>query len=100
MNDDFITILETPATEKVKRQSYRSSKPKISAGKNDPHNEVCEVCDAGGDLLCCDTCSLTFHVGCLRPKISSIPKGKWSCAHCILDVSYMNQVCIPCLLVA
>ena len=53
----------------------------------DDHNEVCEVCEKGGDLLCCDTCTLVFHLNCLRPKISSIPKGKWSCAHCIADVS-------------
>lgn len=22
------------------------------------HNDVCEVCDKGGDLLCCDFCNL------------------------------------------
>ena len=23
----------------------------------------------GGELLCCDTCSLVFHVTCLRPEV-------------------------------
>ncbi|KAJ1428067.1 the 2nd Phd domain from Mi2b with C terminal loop replaced By corresponding loop from Wstf, partial [Ochromonadaceae sp. CCMP2298] len=50
----------------------------------DDHNEVCEVCDKGGDLLCCDTCSLVFHVRCIRPKLGAVPKGKWSCAYCVL----------------
>lgn len=58
-----------------------------SASSSDDHNEVCDVCEKGGDLLCCDTCSLVFHLGCLRPKMSVIPKGKWSCPHCIVDVS-------------
>lgn len=55
------------------------------ASKLDEHNEVCEICEVGGDLLCCSTCSLVFHLKCLRPKISSIPKGEWSCAYCIVD---------------
>lgn len=53
----------------------------------DEHNEVCEVCEIGGDLLCCETCTLVYHISCLRPKIMSIPKGHWSCVHCVIDVS-------------
>lgn len=64
-----------------------STKEPVNRKKDDDHNEVCEVCEKGGDLLCCDTCTLVFHLGCIRPKISTIPKGKWSCAHCISDVS-------------
>ena len=30
--------------------------------KVDEHNEFCDVCNSGGDLLCCDTCSLVFHL--------------------------------------
>lgn len=53
----------------------------------DDHNEICEVCDKGGDLLCCDTCTLVFHLKCIRPKLTTVPKGHWSCPHCIIDVS-------------
>lgn len=52
----------------------------------DEHNEVCEVCEKGGDLLCCDTCTLVFHLKCVRPRMNSIPKGEWSCSYCVLDV--------------
>eukprot|EP01041_Mallomonas_annulata_P012036 gene12036-25224_t len=58
----------------------------------DDHNETCEVCDKGGDLLCCDTCSLVFHLKCIRPKISEVPKGSWSCAHCIDDGTATGDV--------
>lgn len=59
-------------------------KPK-KARRGDEHNEICDVCDKGGDLLCCDTCNLVYHVACVRPKIPAVPTGKWSCAHCIVD---------------
>lgn len=52
----------------------------------DEHNEVCEVCEKGGDLLCCDTCTLVFHLKCVRPIMSTVPKGEWSCSYCVLDV--------------
>ena len=55
--------------------------------KRDNHNETCEVCDNGGDLLCCDTCTLVFHLACIRPKLASVPKGKWSCSYCITEGS-------------
>lgn len=59
----------------------------------DEHNDVCEVCERGGDLICCDTCSLVFHLKCLRPKLSAVPQGDWSCAYCILDVSSSVTEC-------
>lgn len=35
----------------------------------DSNNGSCEVCEMGGELLCCDFCSLTFHLGCLEPPL-------------------------------
>ena len=61
--------------------SSKDSKSKLA----EEHNEVCEVCEKGGDLLCCDSCTLVFHVQCIRPKLSAVPKGRWSCAHCVAD---------------
>ena len=51
------------------------------------HNDMCEVCSQGGELLCCDTCSLVFHPNCCRPLLSIIPKEDeaWSCAYCVAD---------------
>lgn len=28
----------------------------------------CVECNGSGDLLCCDSCMLAFHINCLRPK--------------------------------
>jgi hypothetical protein len=45
----------------------------------------CEVCNNGGELICCETCSLAFHLKCIRPKIKCVPKGRWTCSHCIMN---------------
>lgn len=36
------------------------------------HNSECDVCGDGGDLICCETCSVVVHVSCLlRPPLLS-----------------------------
>ncbi|CAM9132709.1 unnamed protein product, partial [Sphacelaria rigidula] len=49
------------------------------------HNDLCEVCSHGGNLLCCDTCSLVFHTKCVRPELKQVPEGDWSCQFCVMD---------------
>ena len=50
----------------------------------DQHNDLCELCNEGGDLLCCSTCNLVFHLACTRPKLTRVPtKDDWSCSYCI-----------------
>ncbi len=46
------------------------------------HNDLCEVCNTGGELLCCATCNLVFHMGCVRPRLKVLPPDDWSCAYC------------------
>ncbi len=57
------------------------------------HNEACEVCEREGNLVCCNTCSLVFHLCCLRPKLATVPKGPWSCPYCIVIVR-ASSTCI------
>lgn len=48
-------------------------------------NARCKVCRKGGDgenMLLCDGCDRGFHLYCLKPKLSSIPKGDWFCLAC------------------
>ncbi|CAM9374070.1 unnamed protein product [Ectocarpus sp. 8 AP-2014] len=53
------------------------------------HNDLCEVCSHGGDLLCCDTCSLVFHTKCHRPELKEVPAGDWNCQFCVADSSHV-----------
>lgn len=81
---------EHPRASRSSMQVQSSKKATTMA--TDAHNELCEVCDLGGDLLCCDTCTLVFHKRCLRPVVPHIPKGKWSCPHCVVDGSGQGNV--------
>ena len=49
----------------------------------DQHNDLCDVCNLGGELLCCSTCNLVFHLSCHRPILKQEPPDHWSCAYCI-----------------
>ncbi|CDP11272.1 unnamed protein product [Coffea canephora] len=49
---------------------------------NDGHYYVCEICELGGTLICCDSCPGTFHLRCLNPPLKRIPSGKWECPNC------------------
>ncbi|CAB4031235.1 chromodomain-helicase-DNA-binding 4-like isoform X3, partial [Paramuricea clavata] len=49
---------------------------------NDQHQDYCEVCEESGELLLCDTCTLSFHLQCLDPPLDEAPEGEWSCPKC------------------
>jgi len=81
---DKNTTWKAKAGKKGKDSSPESESP---AGEDEEeflndHNDVCEVCATGGELLCCSTCNLVFHLNCVRPALKSMPSDSWSCAHC------------------
>nr|XP_061816205.1 chromodomain-helicase-DNA-binding protein 3-like isoform X1 [Nerophis lumbriciformis] len=53
-----------------------------SAEEEDDHIEFCRVCKDGGELLCCDTCTSSYHIHCLNPPLPEIPNGEWLCPRC------------------
>ncbi|XP_075948794.1 chromodomain-helicase-DNA-binding protein 3 isoform X4 [Anarhichas minor] len=50
--------------------------------EDDDHIEFCRVCKDGGELLCCDTCTSSYHIHCLNPPLPEIPNGEWLCPRC------------------
>lgn len=56
-----------------------------ATGLVDLHNDVCRICEYGGDLLCCDMCTQVFHLSCLLPELHDVPKGNWFCHWCLFD---------------
>ena len=91
-NTTICTTTNTSSSNNGSGNNYCSSSSSSSfSSKNrlkDHHNDICGVCEKGGDLMCCDTCTIVFHLKCIRPKMKAVPKGVWSCAYCVLDVSY------------
>ncbi|KAL6047383.1 Histone-lysine N-methyltransferase NSD2, variant 3 [Balamuthia mandrillaris] len=50
--------------------------------QEDENEDECYICKRDGELLCCDDCSLSFHLHCLQPPMKTIPEGRWSCPVC------------------
>ncbi|KAK4408450.1 Increased DNA methylation 1 [Sesamum angolense] len=54
-----------------------SKNRKSSTEEND---DLCSICEDGGDLLCCENCPRAFHTECVG--LSVIPQGIWYCKYC------------------
>ncbi|XP_055084576.1 autoimmune regulator [Periophthalmus magnuspinnatus] len=46
------------------------------------NDDECAVCKDGGELICCDGCPRAFHLTCLNPPLTSIPRDTWQCDVC------------------
>lgn len=58
------------------------------AGEGDDHNDQCAACGKEGNLICCDTCPLVYHVRCAG--LRRAPDGEWKCPECA------NEKCGKC----
>nr|CAH8824718.1 unnamed protein product [Trichobilharzia regenti] len=54
----------------------------VPSPEKDEHQEFCTECRDGGDLICCDNCPASYHIGCLIPPLANIPEGVWLCPRC------------------
>ena len=48
------------------------------------HNNTCNHCDYGGELVLCDFCNLVYHTSCVS-SLDGVPDGDWACPECFLD---------------
>ncbi|UYV68737.1 CHD5 [Cordylochernes scorpioides] len=73
-------------TKKKKKTKTTASFPNSDAendGYETDHQDYCEVCQQGGEIILCDTCPRAYHLVCLDPDLEEPPEGKWSCPHCV-----------------
>jgi len=45
--------------------------------------DSCAVCGDGGRLIICDGCEGEYHMECLRPRLRTVPEGRWECDECV-----------------
>jgi hypothetical protein len=48
----------------------------------DQHNDLCEVCNQPGFLLCCEKCNLVFHMHCVGLQVEP---EVYLCTYCLAD---------------
>ena len=67
------------------KRNFVSSKKNVKI-EDDGYNDRCEVCEQGGNLLCCEYpgCRRVYHAQCLNPPLHEIPEGEWICPVCKL----------------
>ncbi|XP_033108738.1 chromodomain-helicase-DNA-binding protein 5-like isoform X2 [Anneissia japonica] len=70
-----------PRKPQKKRKKKTTSFPGEDGYETD-HQDYCEVCQQGGEIILCDTCPRAYHLVCLDPELEAAPEGKWSCPHC------------------
>ncbi|KAJ7991703.1 hypothetical protein DPEC_G00286630 [Dallia pectoralis] len=84
--------LNFPAVLKAPKERKPSKKEGGSPGKSSNLPAVlysCGICKKNQDqhlLLLCDTCKLYYHLGCLEPPLTRMPKktknSYWQCSEC------------------
>uniref|UniRef100_A0A669E468 Chromodomain helicase DNA binding protein 3 n=1 Tax=Oreochromis niloticus TaxID=8128 RepID=A0A669E468_ORENI len=77
-----IRIKLSPISAKRKKSCSVSLKFREGDGYETDHQDYCEVCQQGGEIILCDTCPRAYHLVCLEPELDKAPEGKWSCPHC------------------
>ncbi|KAK7913431.1 hypothetical protein WMY93_013642 [Mugilogobius chulae] len=75
-------ITGATATKKKSRRGRKKRKKEDGDGYETDHQDYCEVCQQGGEIILCDTCPRAYHLVCLDPELEKAPEGKWSCPHC------------------
>ncbi|MEQ2280386.1 choline dehydrogenase 4 [Ameca splendens] len=65
-----------------KNKPQRKKEKEDGDGYETDHQDYCEVCQQGGEIILCDTCPRAYHMVCLDPDMEKAPEGTWSCPHC------------------
>uniref|UniRef100_A0A3Q3E1C7 PHD finger protein 14 n=1 Tax=Hippocampus comes TaxID=109280 RepID=A0A3Q3E1C7_HIPCM len=84
--------LNTPAVLKAPKERKSSKKEGGTQGKPSSLPAIlysCGICKKNQDqhlLVLCDTCKLYYHLGCLEPPLTRMPKktknSYWQCSEC------------------
>lgn len=85
--DPSLPVVIKKAKTKIGNKAKKKKKPKANLPEDGEfeHQDYCEVCQQGGEIILCDTCPKAFHLVCLEPELEEAPEGKWSCPKCEAD---------------
>jgi len=81
-DEDILNELESEDEVEGDRGTIQMKSKKMSALQQDEDLEVCAECGFGGEVICCDSCPLVYHLLCLNPPKTRVPRGIWHCGQC------------------
>lgn len=91
-DEDFEDFEEDSEDRVISEVSVGVSIPTGAEEEDDDHMEFCRVCKDGGELLCCDTCTSSYHIHCLNPPLPEIPNGEWLCPRCTVSWFFASSL--------
>lgn len=69
------------AAKAVTKKAAASKAAGVPDQPMDHNNESCELCQSGGDLICCEKCPAVYHCECLGKTIEELP-DHYICPRC------------------
>ncbi|XP_020686638.1 CHD3-type chromatin-remodeling factor PICKLE isoform X2 [Dendrobium catenatum] len=84
-DDDFIL-------SKRKSASKPEEKPAERIDRDDAKEDACQSCGEGGSLLCCRTCTYSFHQKCLIYPIKASATDSWTCPECVSPLNEIDKI--------
>ena len=91
---EIIPCLECVIVSIVQELGLPDSLKEKSEQEHSNDIPVCDICKESHDshlMALCDTCNMHYHIGCLDPPLSRVPKksAKWGwsvgCLFCLVD---------------
>ncbi|PRW60864.1 SNF2 super family [Chlorella sorokiniana] len=79
MNQGEPSVFEREAASLKGKAGNQKSKMQV-AGRDYEHDNFCQVCWDGGELICCDGCPAAYHADCLGLVDAEVQAAKrWMC---------------------
>ncbi|RKO92244.1 hypothetical protein BDK51DRAFT_40905 [Blyttiomyces helicus] len=74
----------SPQRASIRLGSPMAAKIKEDEEKAAGNDDYCTACLTKGRLLCCESCTKSFHFGCVEEGFSPdwLPEGVWECKEC------------------
>lgn len=57
-------LVRAPGEDINASKSKKSQHPYYKRPGKGHNHDCCDACNEGGDLICCDRCPSSFHLGC------------------------------------
>ncbi|CAD5223983.1 unnamed protein product [Bursaphelenchus okinawaensis] len=65
----------------AKKKKKKEDKLKREQQFQEDHQDFCDICQQGGEIILCDGCPKAYHKICL--DVEDIPDGTWYCTSCV-----------------